>query len=97
MIILDKYLLRTDELNYILSSKVKGKRPIITTNDEGKKDYSNFDTRNSTYHTSLHGVLKHIKEAYIRDSNVSSLDELFDLLGEIKLILNHIKEKLELL
>lgn len=97
MIILDKYLLRTDELNYILSSKVKGKRPIIKTDDEGKKDYSNFDTRNSTYHTSLHGVLKHIKEAYIRDSNVSSLDELFDLLGEIKLILNHIKEKLELI
>lgn len=97
MIILDKFLLRTDDYNYILSKKHKGKKAIIKTTDEGKKDYGNFDTRNSTYHKDLYSVLRNVKEAYIRESNVSNLNELFDLLSEIKLLLETLKEKLDLI
>ena len=95
MIILDKFLLRSDDLQYILSTKYKGKKPVIKVDENGKKDYSNFDTRHSTYHTSIYSVLKTVREAYIRSSSVKNLDELFDLMAETNLLLKHIKEKLE--
>ena len=95
MIIFDKFLVRSDELQYILSTKIKGKKAVVKVGDDGKKDYSNFDTRNSTYHNTVFGLLKSIREAHIRESNVKDLDELFDLLAETNYLLKSIKEKLE--
>lgn len=93
IILFKKYLIRTDEMNYRLSSVRDGKDAIIMKREDGSKDYSNFSSE--VYPTSFSQCLQRIKEHEIKTSNVEDLDQLVDLLESIDQKIEAIRKKFE--
>lgn len=90
IILLDKYLVRTDEYNFRLATVKKGKEPIVTIKD-GKRDYSNF--RREIYPSTFSQCLRWIKEFEIKNSDVTDVDELKQLIDEIDKKIEQIRRK----
>lgn len=82
LILFDKYLIRTVDNSYLFHKVLNDKEPAIIENPVGKqKRYSNFSE--PVYPTNFKMCLKKIKDLEIKDSNVTTLDELFGLLKSI--------------
>ena len=95
LILFDKYLIRTDEYNYLFSILKDDREPIvkkiINKNNNVVSDYSNFS--DPIFPRNFYRCLKLIKENEISSSNVRNIDELIELLNEIDNKINYIKNK----
>ncbi len=95
LILFNKYLIRTDRYNYILSIVKDNCEPIIKNkviNNKNTKDFSNFT--DDTYHNTFGDTLKKIKELEIRMSNVNTINDLITVLNNIDNKIDEIKKKL---
>ena len=90
LILLDKYLIRTDEWNYILQPCLKGKDAVVIINDD-KRDYSNFGRK--VFPSSFSQCLRWIKDYEIKKSDVTTVEELKSLIDEIDKKIESVRRK----
>lgn len=97
LILFEKYLIRTDDYNYILQVVKEDKQAIVTKkinkNHNVVPCYDNFKA--PTFFTKFTQVLKKIKEIEIMNDDIKTLDELINAIHVIDKKIEYIKSKFE--